>query len=77
VLGGASLFGGVGSVFPGTVLGAVLIQMVSIGLVSAQVDLYLQELVAAAIIFLAVLLDSVRTQQLARLSRRHIRVEEA
>jgi ribose transport system permease protein len=77
VLGGASLFGGVGSVFPGTVLGAVLIQMVSIGLVSAQVDLYLQELVAAAIIFLAVFLDSVRTQQLARLSRRHIRVEEA
>jgi ribose transport system permease protein len=77
VLGGASLFGGVGSVFPGTVLGAVLIQMVTIGLVSAQVDLYLQELVAAAIIFLAVFLDSVRTQQLARLSRRHIRVEES
>ena len=76
VLGGSSLFGGIGSVFPGTVLGAVLIQMVTIGLVSAQVDLYLQPLVAAAIIFLAVLLDSVRTRQLARLGRRHIRVEE-
>lgn len=76
VLGGTSLFGGIGSVFPGTVLGAVLIQMVTIGLVSAQVDLYLQPLVAAAIIFLAVLLDSVRTRQLARLGRRHIRVEE-
>jgi ribose transport system permease protein len=40
------------------------------------VDLYLQPLVASAIIFLAVLLDSVRTRQLARLGRRHIRVEE-
>lgn len=76
VLGGASLFGGIGSVFPGTVLGALLIQMVTVGLVSAQVDLYLQPLIAAGIILLAVLLDSVRTGQLARLSRRHIRVEE-
>lgn len=77
VLGGASLFGGVGSVFPGTVLGAVLIQMVTIGLVSVQIDLYLQELVAAAIIFLAVWLDSIRTRQLVRLSRRRIRMEES
>lgn len=76
VLGGTSLFGGIGSVFPGTLLGAVLIQMVTIGLVSAQVDLYLQPLVQAGIIFLAVLLDSIRTGQLARLSRRHIRIEE-
>jgi len=76
VLGGTSLFGGIGSVFPGTVLGAILIQMVTIGLVSAQVDLYLQPLVAAGIIFVAVLLDSLRTRQLAKLSRRHIRVEE-
>jgi len=77
VLGGTSLFGGIGSVFPGTLLGAVLIQMVTIGLVSAQVDLYFQPLVQAGIIFLAVLLDSVRTRQLAWLGRRHIRIEEA
>lgn len=76
VLGGTSLFGGIGSVFPGTLLGAVLIQMVTIGLVSAQVDLYLQPLVQAGIIFLAVLLDSIRTRRLAWLGRRHIRVEE-
>jgi ribose transport system permease protein len=76
VLGGTSLFGGIGSVFPGTVLGAILIQMVTIGLVSAQVELYLQPLVAAGIIFVAVLLDSLRTRQLAKLSRRRIRVEE-
>jgi ribose/xylose/arabinose/galactoside ABC-type transport system permease subunit len=76
VLGGTSLFGGIGSVFPGTVLGALLIQMVTVGLVSAQVDLYLQPLIAAGIIFMAVFLDSVRTRQLVRLGRRHIRVEE-
>jgi len=77
VLGGTSLFGGVGSVFPGTLLGAILIQMVTIGLVSAQVELYFQPLVQAGIIFLAVLLDSIRTQQLAKFGRRHIRSEES
>jgi len=77
VLGGTSLFGGRGSVFPGTVLGAVLIQMVTAGLVFTQVDLYLQPLVAAAIIFLAVFLDSLRHKQLARLGRRHIRIEDS
>jgi ribose transport system permease protein len=77
VLGGTSLFGGVGSVFPGTVLGALLIQMVTAGLVFTQVDLYLQPLVIAAIIFLAVFLDSVRSAQIAKLERRHIRVEES
>ena len=76
VLGGVSLFGGVGSVFPGVVLGAVLIQMISAGLVSARVDLYLHDLIAAAIIFLAVLIDSLRNTQLKKLSRRNIRIEE-
>ena len=76
VLGGTSLYGGIGSVFPGTVLGALLIQMVSTGLVFLQVDLYLQPLIAAGIIFLAVFLDGIRNKQLIKLSRRFIRVEE-
>lgn len=76
VLGGTSLFGGIGNVFPGTVLGTVLIQMISAGLVFTQVDLYIQPLVEGAIIFFAVLLDSFRNVQLVRISRRHIRVEE-
>jgi ribose/xylose/arabinose/galactoside ABC-type transport system permease subunit len=75
VLGGVSLFGGIGSVFPGVVLGAVLIQMVSAGLVAVQVNLYLHPLAAAAIIFSAVLLDSFRTTQLKKLGQRTIRVE--
>lgn len=76
VLGGASLFGGIGDVFPGTVLGATLIQMVSTGLVFTQVDLYLQPLVQAAIIFAAVFIDSFRSRQLAKIGRRNIRVED-
>ena len=73
VLGGTSLFGGRGKVFPGTVIGALLIQLIAAGLVFAQVDLYMQPLVTAGVIFLAVLLDSVRTKHLQRLARRRIR----
>jgi ribose/xylose/arabinose/galactoside ABC-type transport system permease subunit len=76
VLGGVSLFGGVGKVFPGVVLGAVFIQAVSVNLVSARVDLYLHPLIAAGFIFLAVLIDSLRNMYLTKLSRRNIRVEE-
>ena len=72
VLGGASLFGGVGSVFPGTVLGTLMIQMIQAGLVFAAVDIYVQPIILAAIIFFAVFLDSVRSRQIARLERRHI-----
>lgn len=76
VLGGASLFGGVGSVFPGTVLGAILIQMISSGLVFTQVNIYLQPLFMGAIIFIAVLLDSGKNARLEKMRKRTIRVEE-
>jgi ribose transport system permease protein len=75
VLGGTSLFGGRGRVFPGTVLGAVLIQSVENGLNILNADPYLYPLITSAIIFLAVLLDSARSQLLATLARRRIRVE--
>jgi ribose/xylose/arabinose/galactoside ABC-type transport system permease subunit len=76
VLGGASLFGGVGTVLPGTVLGAVMIQMVQSGLVFLRVDIYLQPIIQASIIFLAVLLDSIRNRKLLELGKRKIRIEE-
>ena len=76
VLGGTSLFGGRGQVFPGTVIGALLIQSVENGLVILNADPYLYPLITSAIIFLAVLLDSTRNQMLARIGRRKIRVEE-
>lgn len=74
VLGGVSLFGGLGSAF-GAVIGSVLIQMVQTGLVFTAVNLYLQPMIQATIIFLAVFLDSLRSSRLAKLERRHIRAE--
>lgn len=77
VLGGTSLFGGRGKVFPGTLLGAVLIQTVENGLVILHADPYLYPLITSAIIFTAVLIDSLRTSLLAKWGRRPIRVEKA
>ncbi len=73
VLGGTSLFGGRGRVFPGTLLGAVLIQTVENGLVILNADPYLYPLVTSAIIFIAVSLDCLRQRLVERLSRRLIR----
>lgn len=72
VLGGTSLFGGRGAVFPGTLLGAVLIQAIENGLVMLNADPYLYPLITAGIIFLAVLIDSQRTTLLAQLHQREI-----
>ena len=75
VLGGTSLFGGRGAVFPGTVLGAVLIQTIENGLNILNVNPYLYPLITSAVIFVAVLLDAVRNRVLARAARRKIFVE--
>ncbi len=72
VLGGASLFGGVGSAF-GAVVGATLIQTVKLGLVFTGVNLYLQPMMQGAIIILAVLADGVREKRMHILQKRTIR----
>jgi ribose transport system permease protein len=77
VLGGTSLFGGRGQVLPGTLLGALLIQTVENGLVVLNADPYLYPLITSAVIFAAVLTDSLRTGWLARRQRRRIRPGEA
>ena len=76
VLGGTSLFGGIGNVFPGTVVGILLIQMISNGLIFMRVDLYLQEMVKAVVILFAVFVDAQRIGIIKRLERRNIRVEK-
>jgi len=76
VLGGTSLFGGMGNVF-GTVIGAVLIQMVQTGLQFNLVNLYLQPMVKALIIFLAIFFDSLREATQEKLKRRFIRPVES
>jgi ribose/xylose/arabinose/galactoside ABC-type transport system permease subunit len=74
VLGGTSLFGGVGGAF-GAVVGSVLVQMVQAGMVFVKVNLYLQPMVLAGIIFIAVFFDSLREGRLLRLKRRFIRMD--
>jgi len=75
VLGGTSLFGGRGAVFPGTVLGAVLIQTIENGLNILNVNPYLYPLIISAVIFVAVVLDATRSRVLTRVNRRKIFVE--
>lgn len=72
VLGGASLFGGIGTAI-GAVVGAVMIQLVKTGLVFTSVNLYLQPIVLGAVIFVAVVIDSFRIMRLRRVRRRTIR----
>ena len=76
MLGGTSLFGGLGTVFPGTVMGAVLLQMIQTGLIFTKVDIYLQPLITAGIILFAILLDAFRNTQLQKLRRRNIRTDK-
>jgi ribose transport system permease protein len=58
VLGGTSLYGGRGSIFPGTLLGAVLIQSVESGLQAINAD----PVITGGVIFCAVLLDRLARQ---------------
>lgn len=76
ILGGTSMAGGAGTVFPGALIGTVLIQMIQAGLIYMQVDLYVQPLISALIILLAVFLDSMRSRYIKKLERRNIRTEE-
>jgi len=75
VLGGASLMGGVGTIFPGVIIGTLLVQMIKAGLVYMQVNLYAQPLITAMVILTAVILDSIRSRVIAKLERRNIRTE--
>jgi ribose transport system permease protein len=59
------------------VLGAVLIQTIENGLNILNVNPYLYPLITGAIIFIAVLIDSVRNGFLERLGRRKIYVATA
>lgn len=75
VLGGASLFGGRGTVLPGALVGTLLVQTIAAGMVFTRVDLYLTPMVSAVVIFVAVVLDTLRTKRLDRLGRQRIRPE--
>lgn len=72
VLGGTSLFGGVGTAW-GAVVGSTLVQMVQSGMIFIGVNLYVQPMVLAGIIFIAILVDALRSARLEKLRRRMLR----
>ncbi|MBM3837228.1 MAG: ABC transporter permease [Verrucomicrobia bacterium] len=60
VVGGASLSGGKGSAL-GAVLGALLIQMISSGIVILGIDQNYSQIIIGAVVILAVVLDQINT----------------
>jgi ribose transport system permease protein len=64
VIGGASLFGGEGTIF-GALLGALLIGVVDNGAVLLNINPYWQDVILGALIWLAVLFDQARRRRLA------------
>jgi ribose transport system permease protein len=62
VLGGVSLFGGRGKVFPGAFLGVLIIMCIENGLVMARTNMYAYTIIRGIIIFIAVMLDSQRNR---------------
>lgn len=74
VLGGTSLFGGRGHVWA-PVIGAALIMTVQNGLVMINANPYAYPVITGTVIFLAALLDSIRSRLQKRLERRVIRPE--
>lgn len=62
IIGGASLMGGVGTIL-GTVLGAILLGLVTNGLVLLGVSTFWQQAVTGAIIILAVTLNTYRQRK--------------
>lgn len=74
VLGGTSLFGGRGTLWA-PVMGAVLIMIVQNGLVIIDANPYAYPVITGAVIFVAALLDSIRSRLQVRLEKRAIRTE--
>lgn len=59
VIGGASLFGGIGSIF-GTVVGALVLSVLVTGLVTANIPAFWQPVAVGVVLILAVFLDQFR-----------------
>ena len=66
VIGGTSLFGGRGSVLPGTMAGVLLLIIINNGLGTRGVSPYIYPFVAGALIFIAIYLDSIKNRYMIK-----------
>ena len=62
VIGGASLFGGRGNVFPGTLAGVLLLIVINNGLGTRGVSPFIYPFVVGALIFFAIYLDAIKSR---------------
>jgi ribose transport system permease protein len=62
VLGGTSLFGGRGSFFPGSFIGALILLFIADGLTIAGASPYVMPFIRGSIIFIAMYADSLRVR---------------
>ncbi|MCY6383036.1 ABC transporter permease [Hoeflea prorocentri] len=69
VVGGISLSGGRGTIFPGIVLGALAFQMIFNGLNQIGADPYIYQVVTGALIFAAMYVDALKRGNASWLSR--------
>ena len=69
VIGGTSLFGGRGTILPGSFAGVLLLILINNGLGTRGVSPYVYPFVAGAVIFIAIYLDSLRNFRVARGAR--------
>jgi ribose transport system permease protein len=60
VLGGTSLFGGKGNIFPGALVGVLIVTIIGNGLNIVNASPYAYPLVRGIIIFFAVMIDSIK-----------------
>lgn len=61
VLGGTSLFGGKGNIFPGILMGALIVTIIENGLNIMNASPYIYPIVKGLIIFFAVMVDSMKS----------------
>lgn len=68
VLGGVSLSGGIGRVFPGVLVGFLIIVIVENGMSLLGVTPYLLPIIRGIVIFLAMFVDSIKVKHINRLA---------
>jgi ribose transport system permease protein len=63
VLGGVSLFGAKGSVFPGAFIGAIFLTTIFNGLIASNASPYLFSVIKGIVIFAAILVDTIKVRR--------------
>ena len=63
-LGGISLLGGRGTIFPGAVIGSLILLYLAAGMSNAGISIFITPFVRGVIIFIAMYIDSIRTRRM-------------